>query len=170
MQNSFFWIKLKKKIFIGIILAFFLLNSIIYGNKILKTIHQDCSVGLFKMMNCSHPDKFYFDEKYVPILEQFSKQIPQDEKVLVFNEAPYYKFFLDRYALLNWSMTNKDFMPFINKSEYKYIVLAENNGATNALKNITSTKNLANLRKDFDILDNQSSRTRKLYLLRLKNG
>ena len=153
------------------ILAIILVQTFIYGDRILNVVSQECSVGLGKMMNCSKPDRFYYDETYVPILHEFSQKIPEKEAVVVFNEAPYLKFFLDRYAAMNWSLTsNRQLLEFMNKSDYKYMIILENNGATTALKNISSTKNLAKLQEAFDIVTNQSSRTRRIFLLRMKDG
>jgi hypothetical protein len=106
-----------------------------------------------------------FDKKIIPALQNISKIVPKDERIITPSFTPIVMYFTVRDVSTPYAVPSYvSLLNFMNNKSFSYLLVFENRSEIPALKQVFNKEYLPNLSKNFQEIANYTTEFDKLHL------
>src|SRR4030095_4139069 len=114
---------------------------------------------------------FYFDKKFIPVMEEISAKVPQNETIVMsYNSTSLLDFFIKSKIEIPYGVTSLESLKnYMNDKKLTWLLVYENVSHTKDLESLFNKGGLRQLESDFQKVDEYTTETvTKFHLYRLK--
>ena len=114
---------------------------------------------------------FYFDKKFIPVMEEISAKVPQNETIVMsYNSTSLLDFFVKSKIEIPYGVTSLESLTnYMNDKKLTWLLVYENVSHTRDLESLFNKTGLKQLESDFQKIDEYTTETMtKFHLYRLK--
>ncbi|RPI81038.1 MAG: hypothetical protein EHM34_09195 [Nitrosopumilales archaeon] len=129
------------------------------------------NVGSFEQDVNSVEGAFYFDKKFIPVMDEISSKVPQNETIVMsYNETSLLDFFVKSKIEIPYGVTSLESLRnYMTDKKLTWLLVYENVSHTRELESLFNKSGLRQLESDFQIVDEYTTETMtKFHLYRLK--
>jgi Trm5-related predicted tRNA methylase len=114
---------------------------------------------------------FYFDKKFIPVMDEISAKVPQNETIVMsYNSTSLLDFFVKSKIEIPYGVTSLESLRnYMNDKKLTWLLVYENVSHTRDLESLFNKSGLRQLESDFQKIDEYTTETMtKFHLYRLK--
>ena len=114
---------------------------------------------------------FYFDKKFIPVMEEISAKVPQNETIIMsYNSTSLLDFFVKSKIEIPYGVTSLESLTnYMNDKKLTWLLVYENVSHTKDLESLFNKTGLKQLESDFQKVDEYTTETMtKFHLYKLK--
>ena len=115
---------------------------------------------------------FYFDKKFIPVMEEISAKVPQNETIIMsYNSTSLLDFFVKSKIEIPYGVTSLESLKkYMNDKKLTWLLVYENVSHTKDLESLFNKTGLKQLESDFQKIEEYSTENMfKFHLYRLKS-
>jgi len=115
---------------------------------------------------------FYFDKKFIPVMEEISAKVPQNETIVMsYNSTSLFDFFVRSKIEIPYGVTSLESLTnYMNDKKLTWLLVYENVSHTKDLESLFNKTGLKQLESDFQKIEEYSTENMfKFHLYRLKS-
>jgi hypothetical protein len=114
---------------------------------------------------------FYFDKKFIPVMDEISAKVPQNETIVMsYNSTSLLDFFVKSKIEIPYGVTSLESLKnYMTDKKLTWLLVYENVSHTRDLESLFNKSGLRHLESDFQKVDEYTTETMtKFHLYRLK--
>ena len=115
---------------------------------------------------------FYFDKKFIPVMEEISAKVPQNQTIVMsYNSTSLLDFFVKSKIEIPYGVTSLESLTnYMNDKKLTWLLVYENVSHTKDLESLFNKTGLKQLESDFQKIEEYSTENMfKFHLYRLKS-
>jgi hypothetical protein len=144
---------------LGVTIGFLIATIINFQNQLLNELYHRLpgSVNLL-------PEGM-FDESHIMAIKDISSLVPENETIIVSDNAPIFEYFSNHHAKAPRNINSeKSLFDYMIGKGYKYLIVYEGLSQEEALSDLFSSEGLKELNNDFNSIANFSTHYNELHL------